>query len=191
MSGIFWPTMNRRPVPDGARRLPSDSMPASAVTVTSGSRCAAWSAWIDGMIVVVSALLPSKTSTISGNPRASVNKPTAIRDTSHRCLLYPGSRNPSPASVSKQSVVDVVEHQRGWPQPHMTGARSCGTLMSLGCCVGRQATQDRVVRRRYPHPPHREPGSCRARWSAQSAGPAPTPGTPHHRHLPDPKPNWS
>ena len=55
----------------------------------------------DEMIVVGSALLPSNASTISGNPRASVNKPTVIRDSSRRCLLYPGSRDPSPASVSK------------------------------------------------------------------------------------------
>ncbi len=53
------------------------------------------------MIVVVSARLPSNASTINGNPRASVNNPMVIWGSKRRCLLYPGSRNPSPTSVSK------------------------------------------------------------------------------------------
>ena len=49
--------------------------------------------------VAVSARLPSNASTISGNPVASVNKPTVICGSSRRSLENPGSPNPSPASV--------------------------------------------------------------------------------------------
>ena len=56
---------------------------------------------IVGSIVVVSAVLPSNASTISGNPAASVNRPMVICGSRRRSLENPGSRNPSPASVSK------------------------------------------------------------------------------------------
>jgi hypothetical protein len=49
-------------------------------------------------------LLPSNASTINGNPPASVNKPMVICGSRRRSLENPGSRNPSPASVSKYNV---------------------------------------------------------------------------------------
>jgi hypothetical protein len=58
-------------------------------------------ALIVGSIVVVSALLPSNALTISGNPDASVSRPTVICGSSRRSLENPDSRKPSPASVSK------------------------------------------------------------------------------------------
>ena len=61
-------------------------------------------ALITGSIVVVSALLPSNASTASGNPEASVSSPMVICGSRRRSLENPGSRNPSPASVSKYSV---------------------------------------------------------------------------------------
>ena len=97
--------MNRSPASSIAARLASDSIPASATTVTSGSRCAAANACTTGRMVLVSALLPSNACTISGNPRTSVNNPTVICGSSRRSLENPGSRNPSPSSVSKYSVV--------------------------------------------------------------------------------------
>lgn len=66
--------------------------------------CAAWNAVITGSMVVVSALLPSNAVTISGNPVASVNNPTVICGSNRRSLENPGSRNPSPVSVSKYRV---------------------------------------------------------------------------------------
>ena len=55
-------------------------------------------------MVVVSARLPSKACTISGNPVASVSSPMVICGSRRRSLENPGSRNPSPASVSKYRV---------------------------------------------------------------------------------------
>jgi hypothetical protein len=59
---------------------------------------------MDGSIVVVSARLPSNAPTINGNPAASVSRPMVICGSRRRSLEKPGSRNPSPASVSKYSV---------------------------------------------------------------------------------------
>ena len=56
---------------------------------------------IVGSIVAVSALLPSNASTTCWNAAASVYKPMVIYGSSRRTLENPGSRNPSPASVSK------------------------------------------------------------------------------------------
>jgi hypothetical protein len=57
-----------------------------------------------GSIVAVSALLPSNALTIRGKPAASASRPTVICGSRRRSLENPGSRNPSPASVSKYSV---------------------------------------------------------------------------------------
>jgi hypothetical protein len=57
------------------------------------------------MIVLVSARFPSNASIINGIPVASVNKPTVICGSSRRSLENPGSRNPSPVSVSNHNVV--------------------------------------------------------------------------------------
>jgi hypothetical protein len=54
-----------------------------------------------GIIVVVSPLLPSNAFTINGNPVSSVSNPMVIWGSSRRSFEYPGSRNPSPVSVSK------------------------------------------------------------------------------------------
>ena len=81
------------------------TIPASATTVTSGSWWAAMNDWTTGSIVLVSALFPSKAATISGNPDWSVSRPMVICGSSRRSLENPLSRNPSPASVSKYSVL--------------------------------------------------------------------------------------
>jgi hypothetical protein len=59
---------------------------------------------ITGSIVLVSAMLPSNAWTISGNPLASVSSPMVICGSSRRSVENPGSRNPSPSSVSKYKV---------------------------------------------------------------------------------------
>jgi hypothetical protein len=61
-------------------------MPASATIVTSGRWWAFMNAWIVGSIVVVSALLPSNTLTIKGNPVAAVSRPTVICGSRRRSL---------------------------------------------------------------------------------------------------------
>ncbi len=60
--------MNDNPAASIARWLPAETIPASATTVTSGSRWAAMNTCSVGTIVVVSAMLPSKALTINGNP---------------------------------------------------------------------------------------------------------------------------
>jgi hypothetical protein len=108
--------MNVSPASSIAFLFASDTIPASATTVTSASRWAAMNASITGSIVLVSALLPSNASTINGNPVASVSSPIVICGSSRRSFENPGSRNPSPASVSKYSV--YADH---WVMP-MSGA---------------------------------------------------------------------
>ena len=98
------PRMNDSPAASIWFRFASDTIPASATTVTSGSWWAAMTPSMTGIMVVVSALLPSNAETISGNPAASVSSPTVICGSSRRSLENPGSRNPSPASVSKYKV---------------------------------------------------------------------------------------
>ena len=117
------PRMNDSPAASIAFWLASDIMPASATTVTSVSWWAAMNALITGSIVAVSALLPSNASTVSGNPVASVSSPMVICGSRRRSLENPGSRNPSPVSVSKYSVRHVVEHQRRRPERGVRGAR--------------------------------------------------------------------
>jgi hypothetical protein len=75
-------------------------IPASATAVTSVSWCAAMNEVMTGSMVLVSALLPSNAWTISGNPEASVSNPTVICGSRRRSSESPGSRNPSPASVT-------------------------------------------------------------------------------------------
>jgi hypothetical protein len=84
--------------------LAAETMPASATTVTSGSWWAFMNAWMVGSIVVVSALLPSNALTINGKPAASVSSPMVICGSKRRSFENPGSRNPSPVSVSKYNV---------------------------------------------------------------------------------------
>ena len=96
MSGIFVPRMNDRLAASMACLLLAEIMPASATMVTSGSWWAVMNARMVGSMVVVSAVLPSNASTISGNPAASVSSPMVICGSSRRSLENPGSRNPSP-----------------------------------------------------------------------------------------------
>lgn len=98
------PRMSDNPAASIACWLAAEIMPASATTVTSLSWWAFMNARIVGSIVVVSAVLPSNALTINGNPVASVSRPTVICGASRRSLDNPGSRNPSPVSVSKYSV---------------------------------------------------------------------------------------
>ena len=114
--------MNDSPAASIARLFASETMPASATTVTSASWWAAMNARIVGSIVVVSALLPSNASTISGNPDASVSRPMVICGSSRRSLENPGSRNPSPASVSKYSVDTSYSTSDAGPSAGVRGA---------------------------------------------------------------------
>ena len=95
------PRMNDSPAASMAFWFASEIMPASATTVTSGSWWAAMNASMTGSMVLVSARLPSKAETMSGNPSCPVSSPMVICGSRRRSLEKPGSRNPSPASVSK------------------------------------------------------------------------------------------
>ena len=60
--------MNDRPAASMAFWFASEIIPASATMVTSGSWWTATNFLMDGSIVFVSAILPSKACTISGEP---------------------------------------------------------------------------------------------------------------------------
>jgi hypothetical protein len=60
------PTMNRRFASSSSRRLPAESMPASATTTMSAKPWRAWNCLMIGTMVAVSALLPSKQPISSG-----------------------------------------------------------------------------------------------------------------------------
>ena len=93
--------MNDSPAASMAFWLASEIMPASATTVMSGSWWAAMNFSMTGSMVLVSALFPSNAETMSGNPSCPVSSPMVIWGSSRRSLENPGSRNPSPWSVSK------------------------------------------------------------------------------------------
>jgi hypothetical protein len=95
------PRMNDKPAASMSFWFASEIIPASATTVISGSWWAAMNASITGSIVLVSALFPSNAETMSGNPSGPASRPMVICGSSRRSLENPGSRNPSPASVSK------------------------------------------------------------------------------------------
>jgi hypothetical protein len=87
-------------------------MPASAITVTPAIPRAATNRCTSGIIVLVSVRLPSNPSIINGIPVASVSSPTVICGSRRRSLENPGSRNPSPVSVSNYSVVTSYNTKR-------------------------------------------------------------------------------
>ena len=66
---------------------------------------------------MVSALLPSNASIISGNPAWSVRSPMVICGSSRRSFEKPGSRNPSPVSVSKYKVLTTDSTRLAGPRP--------------------------------------------------------------------------
>lgn len=83
---------------------------------------------ITGSIVAVSARLPSKACTCSGKPLASVSSPMVICGSRRRSLLNPGSRNPSPVSVSKYSVDTSNSTRLDDP------SRACAAHAAESCC---------------------------------------------------------
>jgi hypothetical protein len=102
--GTFIPRMNDSLAASIAFMFASEIVPASATTVTSGRLRAAMNFSMTGSIVLVSALLPSKARTMSGNPSCPVSRPIVIWGSSRRSLENPDSRNPSPLPVLKYSV---------------------------------------------------------------------------------------
>ena len=78
------PRMNDRPAASIAFWFASEIIPASATTVTSGRRWAAMNFSMTGSMVLVSARLPSKAETISGNPSCPVSSPIVICGSSRR-----------------------------------------------------------------------------------------------------------
>ena len=86
--------------------------------------------------------------TVSGNPLASVSRPRVICGSSLRSFENPGSRNPSPVSVSKYSVETSKSTKLAGPNP----ACACCTCASqrlppAGLGIATQATLDRGIRR--------------------------------------------
>jgi hypothetical protein len=80
------PRMNESPETCSAIWLASEIIPASATTVTSVNWWAVLNALMTGSMVAVSALVPSKASTASGKPVASVSRPMVICGSSLRSL---------------------------------------------------------------------------------------------------------
>jgi hypothetical protein len=67
--------------------LDEDSIPASATTTMSSMLCRAWNCRTIGMIVAVSALLPSKQPISRGNPCPVHQEPDAMTCGSTRRFL--------------------------------------------------------------------------------------------------------
>ena len=82
---------------------------------------------IVGSMVVVSALLPSNASTVNENPDPSVSRPIVICGSRRRCLEKPGSRNPSPTSVSKYNVDTSNSTRQAGP------SRACAAQAAASC----------------------------------------------------------
>ena len=122
------PRMNDSPACSIACWLASEIIPASATTVTSGSWWAAMNAVITGSMVVVSALLSSNALTISRNPAASASRPMVIWGSRRRSLENPGSRNPSPWSVSKYKVDTSYSTREAGP------SAACTAHAADSCC---------------------------------------------------------
>src|SRR2546423_7418584 len=115
--------MNDRPAASIAFTLFSEIIPASATMTTSVRRCAAMNALITGSIVVVSALLPSNALTISGNPAASVNRPTVIWGLQATFLGEPGLAEPVTGVGLEVQGCHVVDQQGRRSQADMVGAQ--------------------------------------------------------------------
>ena len=78
--------MNRNPASSSSFRLLADSIPASATTTMPSMLCRAWNCRMIGIIVVVSALLPSQQPISNGNPPRSTSSPTTICGSTRRSL---------------------------------------------------------------------------------------------------------
>src|SRR5215207_8610995 len=122
MSGIRAPTMNLSPASSIAARLASDSIPASATTVTSGKPGAAAKASITGKIVFVSAVFPSNARTCSGKPAHIGQQADGDLRLQPTFLGEPGLAEPVTLIGLEVQRGDVVEHQRRWAQPDMRRA---------------------------------------------------------------------
>ena len=142
------PRMNDNPAASIARRLASETIPASATTVTSRSWWAAMNAVIVGSMVVVSARLPSNASTISGNPVASVNKPDGDLRLEPAFLGEPRLAEPVTGVGLEVQRGHVVEHQRGRSQPGVGRARRGDPLPPLRLGVAGQPPVEGPIRRR-------------------------------------------
>ena len=79
---------------------------------------------IIGIMVAVSALLPSKAPARRGNPVSSVSSPTVICGSRRLSLEKPGSRKPSALSVSKYRVIRVEQDQRGPADTSVPGRKT-------------------------------------------------------------------
>ena len=142
------PRMNDNPASSIAFWLAAEIMPASATIVTSARRWASIKERIVGSMVRVSARLPSNASTISGNPAWSVSSPMVICGSRRRSLENPGSRNPSPLSVSKYSVDTSYSTSDAGPSRACAAQAAATPLTPPGPGVDRQAPVHRRIRHR-------------------------------------------
>ena len=82
------PTMNRRPASSSSFKFFDESIPASAATTMSDTWWRSWKRLITGMIVWVSALLPSKHPISNGNPVRSTRSPVRQRSVGRLDVLW-------------------------------------------------------------------------------------------------------
>ena len=144
--------MNDSPAASIAFWLASETMPASATTVTSGSRWAAMNASMTGSMVLVSALFPSNAETISGNPAASGEQADGDLRLQAALLGEPGLAEPVALVGLEVQRGHVVEDQAGRAQAGMGGAGR-GQLLPPGLLrVGRQPALQGAIRRRGQAP---------------------------------------
>jgi hypothetical protein len=106
--GTFMPRMNDSPAASIAFWFASEIIPASATTVTPGSRRAATNFPVTGSIVLVSALLPSKALTMSGNTSCPVSSPPSRAYSGRRRLTVAYDAGTTPASSSTRKEPSLL-----------------------------------------------------------------------------------
>ena len=136
--------MNDNPAACSATWLASEIIPASATTVTSVSWWAALNALITGSMVAVSALLPSKASTVSGNPRGVGEQPDRDLRVQAAFLGESGLAEPVTGIGFEVQRGHVVEHQ-ATPDPtrheqHMLSKVLAGSRVWRTPAVGGSAS---------------------------------------------------
>ena len=140
--------MNDSPAASIAFWFASQTIPASATTVTSGRWCAAMNASMTGSMVLVSALFPSKALNHQREPVCVGEQPDGDLRLQPPLLGEPGLAEPVAGVGLEVQRGHVVEHQARPAQPGVRGARRGQLLPERLLRIDRQAPQHGPVRRR-------------------------------------------
>ena len=132
------PRMNDRPAASIAFWFASEIMPASATTVTSGSRWAAMNFSMTGSMVLVSALFPSNAETIEREAVLAGEQADRDLRLQPAFLGEPGLPEPVARAGLEVERGHVVEDERR--RAHQ------GRRVLAGCCPAGRVSSSRSVR---------------------------------------------